>query len=491
MRKRFDAQIGLGQTPIEKVLIPLKSRDELPPVLAGLQWIFKTSAVNEEIFTLLEEKVISGKADTGRPGMDLWHILVLGVVRLALGCDYDRLQHIANYDALVREIMGLPRFGQEEQFHHKTISDNICHIDADVLERINEIIVRHGREVLKKNGKSKEEEKLEVKTDSYVLESNVHYPTDCNLLWDAARKCIELLSSMYQSREIPGWRKAKWWKGAIKKAMRACERVASGGGANKAERVLQTAQGYLERAYELEEKVNESLRHLKSMPLSQVEIARIVRIDYFHNMLIKHLDLVERRLVQKEVIAHEEKVFSLFEPHTELIKKGKRMPPVEFGHRLLISTEQNGLVIDYKVMRGGSENGEIVPLADRLLNRFGEDAIASLSTDRGFSSAENRELLGLYIDQVIMPKKGSKSAADTERESAKPWVKLKNKHSAVESDINSLEHHGLDRCPDKRLSGYERYAGLGILAYNLHKIGAGIQAQAAAAAKRKRKKKAA
>jgi IS5 family transposase len=176
-------------------------------------------------------------------------------------------------------------------------------------------------------------------------------------------------------------------------------------------------------------------------------------IGYFHDMLIKHIDLVERRLVQKQTIAHDEKVFSLFEAHTELIKKGKRRPPVEFGHRLLVSSDQYGLVVDYKVMEGGSEHAEVVPLADRLLQRFGEGSIGSLSTDRGFSSVGDRELLELYIEDVVMPKKGRRTAADSEREGGRRWRKLKDRHSAVESEINSLEHHGLDRCPDKGLHG--------------------------------------
>jgi hypothetical protein len=71
----------------------------------------------------------------------------------------------------------------------------------------------------------------------------------------------------------------------------------------------------------------------------------------------------------------------------------------------------------------------------------------------------------------FMPKKGKLSAPDKERQSQKPWRKLANRHSAVESNINSLEHHGLNRCPDKGYQAYARYAGLGVLAYNLHKIG--------------------
>lgn len=486
MRKRFDAQIGLGQTPIEKVSIPTKSRDELPPVLAGLQWIFATPEINEEVFALLEERVVGEKRDTGRPGMDLWHILVLGVVRMALDCDYDRLEHTARYDRLVRAIMGLEDFGGEEQFHHKTISDNVCHVDADLLEKINEIVMRHGHEVLKKN----DAEKLEIKTDSYVLECNVHHPTDCNLLWDAARKCVELLDSLHESLGLGGWRKAKYWKRKVKNSMRSCEKLASSGGANKAQRVEKAAKDYVELSSRLEEKVRSDIDGLKSRVLSLTQLASLTRLDFFHEMLVKHIDLVERRLVGKETIPHEEKVFSIFEPHTELIKKGKVRPPVEFGHRVLLSSAQHGLIIDYKVMEGGSEPGEIPPLLGRLEKRFGKGAIASLSTDKGFSSEENRRLAEELVDMAVMPKKGRRNAAECEREATRRWKKLKNRHSTIESDINCLEHHGLNRCPDKGLSGYKRYVGLGVLAFNLHRIGLALLS-GAVAGNRRRKKKAA
>jgi hypothetical protein len=151
MRKRFEVQLELGLPAIEEVILPKNSRDELPPLLKGLQWIFKTPELNEAIFELLEGTVVSNKqSNTGRPGMDLWHILVLGVVRLGLNCDYDRLEHIANYDGLVRQIMGLPALGSEVSFHHKTISDNVCYFDEELLEKINALVVRYGLEHFKK-----------------------------------------------------------------------------------------------------------------------------------------------------------------------------------------------------------------------------------------------------------------------------------------------------------------------------------------------------
>ena len=152
MRRRFEVQLALGKTPIEKVVLPARSRDELPPVLAGLQWVFQTAELNGQIFELLEKKVVSGKKATGRPGLDLWHILVLGVVRLALDCDYDRLEHLANYDSLLRQILGLSPVlsDQDKPFHYKTLSENVCHVDEELLGQINALVVQAGRAAFKK-----------------------------------------------------------------------------------------------------------------------------------------------------------------------------------------------------------------------------------------------------------------------------------------------------------------------------------------------------
>jgi len=108
MRHHYQAEPDLQITPIEKIRLPLKSRDELPPILAGLQWLWMHPTLRAEILALLEAAVLAGKAATGRTGMDLWQILVLGVVRLGLDADWDRLEHIANYDSLVRQMLGVP-----------------------------------------------------------------------------------------------------------------------------------------------------------------------------------------------------------------------------------------------------------------------------------------------------------------------------------------------------------------------------------------------
>jgi hypothetical protein len=432
-----------------------------------------------EIFALLEVKILAGKKATGRTGMELWQILVLGVVRLGLDADWDRLEHIANYDTLVRQMLGLPATpwdNQSKLFGHQTLRDNVALLDDELLQRINARIAAAGREVFAKKGGAPLAA-LEVKVDTYVLETGVHFPTDLNLLWDAGRKCVDLIVK-YRDQfgyALPGWRKAKDWRRQLK----ACERVASQvvyrGGPNKEARMKQAVRDYLAVGRDLCVKVRESLSSLCDQP---VELAHWEALEYFQRMLAKHLELVQRRLLQGEIIPAHEKVFSLFEPHTEWIQKGKQRPNVELGHRLLIATDQHQLIQDYDVAAGVADVDRSVPVADRLLGRYGAGGVASLSFDKGFTREEDREWLGLYVPTVVMPKRGKKNAVETERESAKQFVGLRQAHSAVESEINSLEHHGLNRCLDLGPQGYLRYVGYGVMSYNLHVIGRALLARA-------------
>ena len=153
MRKLFDVQLALGAVPIEKVEIPTKTRDELPPILAGLQWIFITPEVNRDIFAVLEKIQPADKNTTGRPGMDLWQILVLGVVRLGLDCNYDRLNYVANYDSLLRQLLGQPAFDMTLQFSLTSLKENLPLLTDKHLAEINAIVVRHGRQVVQKKTK--------------------------------------------------------------------------------------------------------------------------------------------------------------------------------------------------------------------------------------------------------------------------------------------------------------------------------------------------
>ena len=466
MRKRFEDQFSFDCTPIDEVSIPTKTRSCMANLMASLQHIYVNGQWNEQICSLLSDKILAGKKQTGRSGMSLWQIFVLAQVRLGLNISYDELTYRANYDWLLRGILGvLPTdFSSGQSFERQVIYDNIKLLSDDELHQINEVIVQIGHGVFKK----KAEAGLACKTDSFVVETDTHFPTDYNLLWDSGRKCIDVAVKL----NVSGWRKHHNWQAKLKKLMRRVGKASTGGGANKAERVRQAASAYVNKARRLEAKVAETLVSFQSQ--TSAEAARVEQLMYYRKMLAKHIDLVARRLLAGEQIPHHEKVFSIFQPYTEMIKKGKTNPNVEIGKNLAITTDQYHLIIDWQIAEGQTDNQMTMDIAWRLVANY---RLSSWSVDRGFSDKAHKAALADHIDQLIMPKKGRRSRAEVAVESARPFQRLNNAHNAVESNINELEHRGLNRCPDRTRANFDRYIGLAITAYNLCRIGRQLRKQ--------------
>jgi IS5 family transposase len=474
MRQRFSQQQSLGVTPISEVIIPKNSRHELAPVLAALQHIFISPELNERVFTLIEPKIKGNKQETGRTGMDMWEILVLAVVRLALNANYDALHDLANFHKLLREIIGVEnRFNEGKTYGLQTLKENVSLLDEETVNQVNTMVVEAAHQfVLKKN------ETLKIKSDTYVFETNVHFPTDMNLLWDSCRKGIDVMDYCRDHYGLKGWRNSKSRRSSLKSCLRSAGKACASTSKNKDNAVRSHVGEYLRLASELDEKIAESCLTLDGLAAFDAKLfAILTALSYYQEMIKKHIDLVDRRLLKWEVIPSVEKVFSIFEPHTEWISKGKQNKKVELGHKLLIATDQHHFIVHHQVIEGKADAALTIPLADTLLSKYKN--IESLSLDKGFYSKENKELLSLAIPCLVMPKKGKLNKQEKGEESEKKFKKLRNLHSAVESNINQLEHNGLDRCPDKGLKNYKRYVSLGILSYNLHRLGKLLLAECA------------
>ncbi len=466
MRKRFEAQLAIGQIPISEVKIHTKNATALDELLAALKEVYCNEEYNEKVFSILESYITKGKKETGRKGMNLWNIFVLSQIRLCLNLNYEMLTNMANYHRLIRELMGIEtEFGYEKiQFEYQNIYDNVSLINDNMVKELNEVIVEFGhKEVFKK----KDVTVLRLKTDSFVVESNVHFPTDYNLLWDSSRKVLDSVAKLLEKyRGIKGWRKLKNWRYEIKGLMRELGKTSKSGGKGKEKRVQYAAKRYLKKANML---VNKVKIDLPTFPLQDLEdLFLILAIEYFIKLMEKHIDLVERRIIKGETIPHEEKLFSIFETYTQWIKKGKSRPSVELGRKLAITTDQFNLIVDYRVMGKEQDRDIVISVADSMLQKY---KIFSWSFDKGFWRKENKELLQLEVPKVIMPKLGKRNQKEEEEEKSRSFKRLKNKHSAIESNINELENRGLDRCPDKGFDNFKRYIGLGVCAYNLKKLG--------------------
>ncbi len=464
MRKRFEQQLSIGTIPISEVKINFKSRDSISAFLVALQKIYLTPQYNEKIFCLLEDKLVKGKSKTGRPGMDLWQIFVLAQFRLCLNISYDRLHDLANNHINLRQIMGIEKgFGHARyEIGYQNIIDNVGLLTDEIVKEINNIIVEFGHDVFKK----KEAAVLRLKTDSFVVESNVHFPTDYNLLWDCARKCLDTVSFFLEKYPgIQGWRKLNNWYSEAKSMMRSLGK-ANSGGKDKEKRVKKAALKYLQKTRALAEKITTCQNELPMQ--DERDLVQILNLERFLVLLKKHVDLVDRRLLKGEIIAQEEKMYSIFEQYTEWITKGKLHPNVELGKKVAITTDQYSLIVDYRVMDKEADSEIVLKLADKILSLH---KVGSWSFDKGFWHKDNWELLKDEVTTLVMPKKGKRNLVQEAEETTRGFARLRMKHSAIESNINELEHRGLDRCPDRGYDHFKRYVGLAVSAYNLRRIG--------------------
>lgn len=248
--------------------------------------------------------------------------------------------------------------------------------------------------------------------------------------------------------------------------MRALGRSSASGGKNKKERVKTAAKICLDTTKALRDKLAKIYHTVRIA--RKKDILLIIELEEYMKLMDKHIDLVERRLIKGEVIPHEEKMFSIFETYTEWIQKGKRHPSVELGKKVAITTDQYHLVNDYRVLTRQADSQIVKEIYENLSPIV---PISVWSFDKGFWSKENKSFLQGKVILLVLPKKGKCNKQETEEEHQPRFKKHRNLHSAVESNINELEHRGLNRCPDRGYEHFKRYVGIAVCAYNLKKIG--------------------
>ena len=196
------------------------------------------------------------------------------------------------------------------------------------------------------------------------------------------------------------------------------------------------------------------------------------RLRHYLQLTKKVCGTARRRVLLGETVPNEEKIFSIFEPHTELIKRGKQPDPIQYGHKVLVIEDAAGFICHYEVMANGVlDQDMVVPAMTKLQKRFA-GKIERASFDRAFTRRTTRRSWPKWYCIRAFRKKAKPLAASNRRK--RPWnfVKHARHHPGVESAIGALQSgNGQERCRDKSKRGYERYVGLGILGRNLHVLG--------------------
>jgi len=478
MRTVFHSQLSLGEEDIAKIKLDPKSRDDIPQLLAGLQYIYTHTDVRQAVFKILEEvvpcragsdKKVKASTDKGRPGMEQWRILVLGTLRLGLNADYDRIHELANQHKTVRQMLGHGFMDDQNQYNLQRIKDNLQLFTPELLDRINQEVVESGHSLVKKNDVN-----LSGRCDSFVVKTAVHFPTDINLLFDAIRKTIEECVQLCELHNITGWRQSSHNIRTFKKQYRIIQKQkhsTSKDGAKRLaheETVKQSHISYIGQAEAFLKRARATRLLLSTQPAELMVF--LGDLDGFITHAERQIDQIRRRVLQGKAIPHEEKVFSIFQPHTEWISKGKAGVPVELGLRVCVLEDRAGFILHHRVMQNETDDKIAVAMVAEAKQRFPRLTLCSF--DKGFHTPQNQIDLKAELTTVVLPKKGRLSGIDKDRESAAEFVEARQQHSAVESAINALGVHGLDLCRDHGIDGFKRYVALAVVARNIQRLGA-------------------
>ncbi len=466
MRKHYEIQRRFDCTPIAELMLNYACRDEMIPVLAGLQYVYTSSTLRNKVVRLVAQDISEdSRRDVGRPGLDDWQIVVLAGVRLGCNFDFDKLQDQAENHGALRTMLGVGQWVDDVSFSGRRIRDTLCQLDPATLAEISHAIVSHGQEL---HGEAAER----VRADSFVIESNIHYPTESSLIGDGMRKIIPLCLDLAAEIGESGWRQSKHLLNRIKANVRTIAQISGSKSPNVLKglpsaygRLLDRAAMILERAKTLQQQGEAEGISMESLALSQ-------ELQHWIELTEQVCDTAYRRVILDEKVPNCDKLFSLFETHTQLYRRGKAGTPNQFGRLVLVFEDGAGFISHYHLMDREALDADVVVDQTRAAQKKHRGAIKTASFDRGFYTSENEEQLAKIVDEPCVPPRHPQQYAERLANGSVEFHRLRQRHPGIESAIGALQSgNGLKRCRDHSEIGFERYFGLAILGRNIHVLG--------------------
>jgi len=391
------------------------------------------------------------------------------------------LKHLRNwsFEILSREVRAnlvyreFTRVGADKVPDDKTMGNLARQLGPELVEQIHRRMVDIAVEKKAVTGRK-------MRVDTTVVESNIHYPTDSSLLGDGVRVLTRLMkkltravgNSAIQMRDRS--RSAKLKVLAIARASR-----------NKTESGQQKMKRAYEKLLEITSRVVGQAKQIVRETATKLRRSKLRPLHRNHHQLqqmIPRLQQVMRQTRERVLGGNpkfESKLLSLFETHTEVIRKGKANKPNEFGKLVLLQEAENQIVTHYQVCdQRPADSTLFLPALERHLQQFGS-APDVVTADPGFFSAANEtqaEQIG--VRRVAIPSHDTKSAARKQRQK-QPWFKqLLKWRTGCEGRISVLKRrHGLNRSRYKGLNGMKRWVGFGVIADNLVQIGTQLAQQ--------------
>jgi hypothetical protein len=292
------------------------------------------------------------------------------------------------------------------------------------------------------------------------------------LILDGIQKIIPLCVELAREVGASGWRQSKHLKKRIKADVRTIAQIsASKSPKVKAalpaayESLLSRATALLERAKSLQITAETEGKSVKSLASAKSLLEWI-------ELTAQVCDTARRRVLEKERVPNADKLFSLFETHTQLYRRGKAGEPIQFGRQVLIFEDAAGFISHYHVMDRDASDADVIVEQTREAQAKHQGEIEKASFDRGFYSPTNEEELGKIVAHPCAPPRHPKQYAERIADASVEFLNSRRRHPGVESAIGALQSAtGLKRCRDRSEVGLQRYVGLAVLGRNLHVLG--------------------
>jgi IS5 family transposase len=323
------------------------------------------------------------------------------------------------------------------------------------------------------------EDARQLRVDTMVVESDIHYPTDSGLLWDGVRVLSRLVRAGL-AKEVPA--AVQDFPNRTRRARRRMQEIAR----------MRDRKGKRQRAWrrkyaDLLTVTDEVVIHARAAattaratPVADVLRALLVeglclQIDHYAALTERVIEQTRRRVFAGETVAAADKLYSIFEPHTDLIKRGKARKPVEFGHKVFLAESRCGFITDYRVLDGNPVDSDQV---ERSLTehkqQFGQP-LDRYAGDRGFDSAAARTAADTAkVVQLCIPQRGGQLSPErAQAQKSRAFKQGQRFRAGIEGTISVLMRgRGMNRCPLSGRERFEVFVGAAVLALNLMRLAA-------------------
>jgi IS5 family transposase len=401
---------------------------------------------------------------TGRNGITPSQALRSLTLMRIKNWDYRELRERINDGYTLR---GFTQFDSQLVPKHDAFNRAFNRLTPATLEAINQAVVQAAVQLGLEDGKK-------LRVDTTVVETNIHYPTDATLLWDSVRTITRLVEDLHN--QFPHG--VQGFTNRTRSARRRMQQIQRMTAQQRQQQQVPKYRELLRITGQVVQSARQVVAQTENTDGIDVVVGLVIaqlrqQITSYCDLADRVIDQTQRRVIEGEQVPSDQKVYSIFEPHTDLIKRGKVLKPVEFGHKVFLAESAQGLITDYQVLQGNPADSDHVEGSLKRHQQIFRHPPECYAGDRGFYSPDNVERCRqAEVGAACIPQRGGKKTAEQEELERSPaFKKAQRFRVGIEGRISVLfRGRGMKRCRAKGRERFEMLVGAAVLANNLMRI---------------------